>query len=151
MSEPYVPDGFTRVTPYLTVNGAQKLLDFLVAVFDARVVDRAEQPDGKLARAAVRIGDSTIELSEAAGKWGPMPGAIHIYVPDVTKLIDGHCNMAPNRCTSRWRWITPNARLPCGTHLETTGISPPIIESERMKSGRTLNARLIEGVARESV
>ena len=83
MSEPYVPDGFTRVTPYLTVNGAQKLLDFLVAVFDARVVDRAEQPDGKLARAAVRIGDSTIELSEAAGKWGPMPGAIHVYVPDV--------------------------------------------------------------------
>ena len=83
MSESYVPDGFTRVTPYLTVNGAQKLLDFLVAVFDARVVDRAEQPEGKLARAAVRIGDSTIELSEAAGKWGPMPGAIHIYVPDV--------------------------------------------------------------------
>ena len=83
MSEPYVPDGFTRVTPYLTVNGAQKLLDFLVAVFDARVVDRAEQSDGKLARAAVRIGDSTIELSEATEKWGPMPGAIHIYVPDV--------------------------------------------------------------------
>src|SRR2546428_10251191 len=83
MSEPYVPDGFTRVTPYLTVNGAQKLLDFLVAVFDARVVDRAEQPEGKLARAAVRIGDSTIELSEAAGTWGPMPGAIPIYVPDV--------------------------------------------------------------------
>jgi len=83
MSEPYVPDGFTRVTPYLTVNGAQKLLDFLVAVFDAGVVDRAEQPEGELARAAVRIGHSTIELSEAAGKWGPMPGAIHIYVPDV--------------------------------------------------------------------
>src|SRR5881397_2183231 len=134
MSEPYAPDGFTRVTPYLTVNGAQKLLDFLVAVFDARVVDRAEQPDGKLARAAVRIGDSTIELSEAAGHWSPLP-----------------CGMAPKRCTSRWRWITPNARLPCGTHLETTGISPPIIESERMKSGRTLNARHIEGVARESV
>jgi len=88
MSEPYVPDGFTRVTPYLTVNGAQKLLDFLVAVFDARVVDRAEQPDGKLARAAVRIGDSTIELSEAAGKWGPMPGAIHIYVPDEPMEMD---------------------------------------------------------------
>lgn len=83
MSEPYAPDGFTRVTPYLTVDGAQKLLDFLVAVFDARVADRSERPDGTLAHAAVRIGDSHIELSEATGQWGPTPGAIHIYVPDV--------------------------------------------------------------------
>jgi len=83
MSEPYAPDGFTRVTPYLTVNGAQKLLDFLVAVFDARVADRSERPDGKLAHATVRVGDSHIEVSEATEQWGPIPGAIHIYVPDV--------------------------------------------------------------------
>lgn len=83
MGEPYMPDGFPRVTPYLTVNGAHNLLDFLVAVFDARVIDRTEQPDGKLAHAAVRLGDSVIELSEATEKWGPMPGAIHIYVPEV--------------------------------------------------------------------
>lgn len=83
MSDSYVPDGFTRVTPYLTVNGARKLLDFLVAVFEASVVDRTERPDGRLANAAVRIGDSTIEVSEATEKWGPMPAAIHIYVPDV--------------------------------------------------------------------
>lgn len=83
MSEPYAPDGFTRVTPYLTVKGAGKLLDFLVAVFDAHVIDRSEQPDGTLSRAAVRISDSCIELSEATGQWGPMPGAIHIYVPNL--------------------------------------------------------------------
>src|SRR3989442_5679730 len=83
MSESYVPDGFTRVTPYLTVNGAKKLLDFSVAVFDARVADRSERPDGKLAHASVRIGDSHIELSDATEQWGPTPGAIHIYVPDV--------------------------------------------------------------------
>ena len=85
MSESYVPDGFTRVTPYLTVNGAQKLLDFLVAVFDARVADRSERPDGKLAHAVVRIGDAHIELSDATEQWGPTPGAIHIYVPDVDR------------------------------------------------------------------
>jgi len=79
VSESYVPDGFTRVTPYLTVNGAKKLLDFLVAVFDARVADRSERPDGKLAHASVRIGDSHIELSDATEQWGPTPGAIHIY------------------------------------------------------------------------
>ncbi len=52
MSEPYAPDGYTRVTPYLTVNGARKLLDFLVAVFDAEVVDRVERSDGRLAHAS---------------------------------------------------------------------------------------------------
>lgn len=83
MSEPYAPNGFARVTPYLTVKGAQKLVDFLVAVFDARVVDRSARPDGKLVHAAVRIGDSYIELSDATEQWGPMPGALHVYVLDV--------------------------------------------------------------------
>src|SRR5437016_13237195 len=83
MSEPVAPDGFTWVTPYLTVHGAQRLLDFVVAVFDARVADRSERPDGKLAHATVRVGDSHIEVSEATEQWGRIPGAIHIYVPDV--------------------------------------------------------------------
>jgi PhnB protein len=83
MSELFTPDGYTRVTPYLTVNGVQKLLDFLVAVFDAVVVHSTQRPDGKLTNAAVRIGDSHIELSEATEQYGSMPGAIHIYVPNV--------------------------------------------------------------------
>lgn len=83
MSESYAPDGYTRVTPYLTVSGARKLLDFLVAVFDAEVVDLTEGPGGTIAHAAVRIGDAHVELAEATEQYGPMPGAIHIYVPDV--------------------------------------------------------------------
>ncbi len=83
MSEPYAPNGYTRVTPYLTITGAQKLLDFLVAVFDAEVVDRVENPNGKLTHASVRIGDSHVELADATEQWGSMPGAIHVYVPDV--------------------------------------------------------------------
>jgi PhnB protein len=83
MSEPFAPDGYTRVTPYLTVKGAQQLLDFLVAVFGAVVVQSTQRPDGKLANAAVRIGDAHIELSEATERYGAMPGAIHVYVPNV--------------------------------------------------------------------
>lgn len=83
MSEPYAPDGYTRVTPYLTVNGAQKLLDFLVAVFDAEVVDRTEGSGGTLAHASLRIGDAHVELADATEQYGPMTCAIHIYVPDV--------------------------------------------------------------------
>lgn len=83
MSETYVPDGYARVTPFLTVDGAHRLLDFLVQVFDAQIVDKTERPDGKLAHAAVRIGDSSIELAEATDQFGAMEGAVHIFVPDV--------------------------------------------------------------------
>jgi PhnB protein len=83
MSEPYAPDGYGRVTPYLTVNGAQSLLDFLVAVFDAGIIERNERKDGKVGFASVRIGDSLIEVSEADAQWGSTPAALHIYVPEV--------------------------------------------------------------------
>ena len=83
MNQPYAPDGFSQVTPYLTVKGAAGLLDFLVRVFEAEEITRFEDPDGTVANAAVRIGDSTIEVAEATDRFGPMPGAIHIYVADV--------------------------------------------------------------------
>lgn len=83
MSEPYAPDGYPRVTPYLTVAGAQQLKAFLVEVFDAEVVSSTDRADGKIAHAVVRIGESIIEMAEATDRFGPMPGAMHIYVPDV--------------------------------------------------------------------
>lgn len=83
MGESYAPDGFNRAVPYLTIESADEVVDFLIRVFEAEVLDRTARPDGKLAHAAVRIGDSIIELSEATDRFGPMPGAIHIYVPDV--------------------------------------------------------------------
>jgi uncharacterized glyoxalase superfamily protein PhnB len=82
MGEVYAPDGFNRAVPYLTIQGAQAIVDFAIQVFDAEVLDRVNRPDGKLAHAAVRIGDSVVELSEATDRFGPMPGAIHVYVPN---------------------------------------------------------------------
>jgi uncharacterized glyoxalase superfamily protein PhnB len=36
--------------------------------------------------AQVRIGDSTIEMGEAHGRWDPMPTTLHLYVPDTDAL-----------------------------------------------------------------
>jgi PhnB protein len=85
MSESYAPDRFNRAVPYLTIEGAHAVVDFLVDVFDAEVLDRVDRSDSKLAHAAVLIGDSVIEVSEATERFGPMPCAIHIYVPDTDK------------------------------------------------------------------
>lgn len=85
MNEPYAPDGYPRVIPYLTVKDAQKLLAYIVVVFNAEVLVKIEHENGVIAHAAVRIGDAVIELAEAIEQYGPMPGAIHIYVPDVDR------------------------------------------------------------------
>jgi uncharacterized glyoxalase superfamily protein PhnB len=83
MNETYIPEGYARVTPFLTVDGANKLLDFLILVFDAQIMDKTERSDGKLAHAMVRIGDSSIELAEATDQFGAMEGAVDIFVPNV--------------------------------------------------------------------
>jgi PhnB protein len=78
----YMPSGYHTVTPYLIVEGADKLIDFLKQSFDAEETERLASPDGKIMHAEVRIGDSMIMMGEAGGNWTPVPGSIYIYVRD---------------------------------------------------------------------
>jgi PhnB protein len=78
----HVPTGFHTVTPYLTVDNAAGLIDFIVMAFQAEVVRKVTSPDGKIANAVVKIGDSVVELSDAQGEWKPMQCSLHVYVPD---------------------------------------------------------------------
>ncbi len=77
-----IPDGYHTVTPYLVVEGAAKLLDFLERAFGAKVTERVERPDGAIGHAEVRLGDSMVMLGEAGAQWKPMPALIYLYVPD---------------------------------------------------------------------
>ncbi|HEY9661787.1 MAG TPA: hypothetical protein V6C65_25305, partial [Allocoleopsis sp.] len=71
MTVHFIPDGFHTVTPYLTVQGADQLLAFMKAAFDAEEVMYMQRSDGAINHAAVKIGDSMIELAEAKGEWTP--------------------------------------------------------------------------------
>ncbi len=62
----YKPEGFHSVTPYLCVNAAAKLLDFLKQAFGAEELGRHPRPDGSIAHACVKIGDSMVELGDVA-------------------------------------------------------------------------------------
>ncbi|MCC5788375.1 MAG: VOC family protein [Opitutales bacterium] len=77
-----IPQGYHNVTPYLTVSGADKLIEFLQKVFDAKLVERHDQPDGKIMHAEVRIGDSMMMISEACEEMGAMPSHLYFYVED---------------------------------------------------------------------
>jgi uncharacterized glyoxalase superfamily protein PhnB len=77
-----IPDGYHTVTPYLTVQGAGRLIDFVTQAFGATETYRLMRPDGTVGHAEVKIGDSMVMLADAGGEWEAMPGAISLYVGD---------------------------------------------------------------------
>ena len=77
-----IPEGYHTVTPYLVIEGAAKLIDFLKQAFDAQETFRMPRPDGAIMHAEVKIGDSIVMMGEASEQWKPIPGAIYLYVSD---------------------------------------------------------------------
>lgn len=78
----HIPKGFHTITPYLLVDNATKMIEFLKTVFDAKVLVLSPQGD-IIGHAALQIGDSMIELADACEEWGKTSAAIHIYLPDI--------------------------------------------------------------------
>lgn len=86
MAPHHIRNGFHSVTPYFIVANADRLIDFTVQCFDARIIDIARNEDGAVTHAEIRIGDSIIEVSEAGGKYPPVQFAIHLYVSQVDEV-----------------------------------------------------------------
>lgn len=79
----HLPEGYSTVSPYLIVDGASATLDFLVEVFDAEPLRRFPDESGKLVHAEVRIGETVVMIADGNEGWPPIPGHVHVYVPDV--------------------------------------------------------------------
>ena len=77
-----IPDGYHSVTPYLVVPGVAKLIDFMKQVFDGIEIERMQGPDGRIAHAEAKIGDSIIMMGEPKNGGSPMPATLYVYVPD---------------------------------------------------------------------
>jgi PhnB protein len=82
-----IPEGYHAVTPYLAVDGADRLLEFLKQAFGAEETVKMLTPDGKIGHAEVRIGDSMVMLGDASttDQGVAMPATIHLYVDDADK------------------------------------------------------------------
>lgn len=83
MSVPFKPHGYTSVSPYLLVSGAQRVIDFLKQVFDATELRRIDRPDGGVMHVEVRIDDTVVMLADATPEYPAFPAWMHVYVPDV--------------------------------------------------------------------
>src|ERR1035438_9802465 len=78
-----IPEGYHTVTPYLVVQGAGKLIDFMKTAFDAQEIFRMPMPDGSIRHAEMRIGNSIIMIGEARDQLKAMPATLHLYMEDV--------------------------------------------------------------------
>ena len=84
----FKPDGYTSVAPYLTVNGAQGTIDFLIRVFDAQSLRMILGSEGKVAHGEVRIDDTVVMLTDAVQGWPATSSHVHIYVDDVDTMFE---------------------------------------------------------------
>ena len=96
-----IPDGYYSVTPHLVVRGAVKALAFYGKAFGAEEMLRMQSPDGKIAHAEMKIGDSIVMVSDEFPAQGPQDegakapeslkgttGGLMLYVKDVDKLFE---------------------------------------------------------------
>jgi PhnB protein len=77
----HLPPGFNTVTPYMFVEGAARFMDFLVHGLGGVEILRHMNGD-RIANGQVRLGTSTIMVSEASSAFPAMPASYYLYVED---------------------------------------------------------------------
>ena len=77
-----IPDGFHTVTPYLVIEHAEKVIEFLKAAFNAELISSSKREDGGIMHATVKIGNSMIMLAGATETYKSNPTMIYLYVED---------------------------------------------------------------------
>jgi uncharacterized glyoxalase superfamily protein PhnB len=79
----FIPDGYHTVTPYLIVDGAEKVIGFLQKAFGAQLVsEMTRRPDDKVMHAALKIGNSMIMIADSPEFVKSSPSVLYLYVPD---------------------------------------------------------------------
>jgi PhnB protein len=90
-----IPADYPRVTPYLSIDGAAKAIDFYCDILGAKERMRMEGPDGKVGHAELDIGESVVMLSDAMpdmsaptpSALGGSPVTLMVYVEDVDDVF----------------------------------------------------------------
>lgn len=88
MNSPYKPAGYTSVSPYFIVEGAQRFIELMQQVFNAKELRRYNLPDGSIMHAELQLEDSVLMLGDASEKYPAVPMVLHVYVPDVEAIFE---------------------------------------------------------------
>lgn len=65
-----IPYGYNSITPYITVRGAEKAIEFYKKAFGAKDVGQIKMPDGTIGHCELEIGDRSGSLTDPFGhRW----------------------------------------------------------------------------------
>jgi PhnB protein len=82
-SPPYVRTGNETATPYITVEGAEHLIEFLRSSFGGVLEYEHRREDGSVGNAQVRLGGSLVMISDADANSPAWPSRVYLFVHDV--------------------------------------------------------------------
>ncbi|RKP43446.1 VOC family protein [Trinickia fusca] len=91
-----IPEGMHSLTPYLVCAGVAEAIEFYKKAFGAVELHRMTGPDGKIAHAQIRIGDSVVMMSDESPQCGSMgpkalkgtPVSLYVYVENADKVFE---------------------------------------------------------------
>ena len=84
----YKPKNYNSLSPYLIIDNAQKLVDLLISIFDAKTLRRFDQENGKIAHIELQLDDTVIMISDSTENYQANNTMLHIYVPNVFETFD---------------------------------------------------------------
>lgn len=90
-----IPEGYTSVTPALTVRNAARAIEFYTRAFGARELGRMASPDGLIWHAELQLGNTRLMLNDefpemgghAPESLGGTPVSLHLYVEDANAIF----------------------------------------------------------------
>ncbi len=90
-----IPEGYTSITPYLTVDDGKGAIEFYKRAFGATERGVMDAPDGRIAHAELQIGDAVLMLSDkfpqsacqTPKELGGTTVAIFLFVEDVDAVV----------------------------------------------------------------
>lgn len=82
----FKPDGYNALSPYLVIQDADKLIEFIERVFGGRMERRFDRADGKIQHAEIKLQDSIVMFAEANEHYPPMIALLHVYVANVDEV-----------------------------------------------------------------
>jgi PhnB protein len=77
-----IPEGFHTITPYITVDNPEAVMDFLKKTFNAQETFAMRDDKGKVQHAEVKVGSSMVMLGAARDQYKARPGNFYVYVED---------------------------------------------------------------------
>jgi len=81
-----IPPGFNTVMPYFFVEGAERFIEFLVQGLEGIEIGRHMNGE-RIANAQVRLGTSTVMVSEASTGFPAMRASYYLYVENADESM----------------------------------------------------------------